>query len=31
LIPADILIISIGVAVILVGIYTNRKKPLIRS
>jgi hypothetical protein len=31
LIPADILIISIGIAVILVGVFTNRKNPIIRS
>lgn len=31
LIPGDIVIICIGVAVILVGVYTNRKKALIRS
>jgi predicted signal transduction protein with EAL and GGDEF domain len=31
LIPADILIISIGIGVILVGVFTNRKNPIIRS
>ncbi|MDW0143079.1 MAG: hypothetical protein QOK82_08185 [Nitrososphaeraceae archaeon] len=31
LIPADILIISIGLGVILVGVFTNRKNPIIRS
>jgi hypothetical protein len=31
LIPADLMIISIGIAVILVGIWTNRKNALIRS
>ena len=29
LIPADILIICIGLAVIVVGVLTNRKNPLI--
>ena len=29
LIPADILIIGIGLAVIVVGVLTNRKNPLI--
>jgi hypothetical protein len=29
LIPADILIICIGLAVIVVGVFTNRKSPLI--
>lgn len=31
LIPADILIICIGIGVILVGVFTNRKNPIIRS
>jgi len=31
LIPADILIISIGIGAILIGIFTNRKNPIIRS
>ena len=30
LIPGDIIIISIGVAVIGVGVYTNRKKEFVR-
>jgi hypothetical protein len=29
LIPADILIICIGLAVIVIGVFTNRKNPLI--
>ncbi len=29
LIPADILIICIGLATIVVGVFTNRKNPLI--
>jgi hypothetical protein len=29
LIPADIMIIAIGIAVILVGIFTNRKNTII--
>jgi hypothetical protein len=28
-IPADILIICIGLAVIVIGVFTNRKSPLI--
>ena len=30
LIPADIIIICIGVGVIIVGVYTNRKNALVR-
>lgn len=31
LIPGDIMIIAIGIAVILVGVFTNRKNPIIQS
>ena len=31
LIPGDILIVCIGVALIVVGVYTNRKNALIHS
>lgn len=31
LIPGDIIIICIGVAVIIVGVYTNRKNALVRT
>ncbi len=31
LIPADIMISAIGIAVILVGVFTNRKNPIIQS
>ena len=31
LIPADIMIIAIGVAVIVVGVFTNRKNTVIHS
>ena len=31
LIPADMIIIGIGIAVIVVGIYTNRKNAIIHS
>jgi hypothetical protein len=31
LIPADIMIIAIGIAVILVGVFTNRKNTVIHS
>jgi hypothetical protein len=31
LIPGDIVIICIGIAVIIVGVYTNRKNALIHS
>jgi hypothetical protein len=31
LIPADMIIIGIGIAVIVVGIYTNRKNAVIHS
>jgi hypothetical protein len=31
LIPGDILIICIGIAAMILGVYTNRKKALVRS
>jgi EamA domain-containing membrane protein RarD len=31
LIPGDIIIVSIGLAVIILGVFTNRKNALIRS